>query len=363
MADNQAIPTPASTKKRVQWIDAAKGGCMLLVLLVHTNLAAIGTNSLPDKVLAWLPYFIDCYMPVFFVLSGYTFKDKAGILAHRARQLILPYAKWVAVYYGFFIIMAICRGEIYPGHWLKILAGCFYSRYGLFTDGSPHLFPTGAEPLWFLTALFVSYALYIPIHRAHPVAKHLLVAGYAGILLLLHQCPVLLPWSADTAFAGALFIYGGHALASSGLLQKLNIRSILLAAVLVPIYIWTVDSNGGSGGMYMRNFGRMGWYAPLPFILMGLSGTYLWCIFCQLLEKIRIVRPLSIIGEHSLTLLCSHMLVYLILQTIFLTILDHYPHLIDQFPYTSSVQFLSAVFCVLICARLRKAFFQTNRFF
>ena len=337
---------------------------MLLVLLVHTNLAKPGdVNLLPGKILEWIPYFIDCYMPVFFVLSGYTFKDKDGILTHRARQLLIPYAKWAAIYYAFFLLMAICRGEIYPGHWCKILAGCVYSRYGFFADGTPHLFPTGAEPLWFLTALFVSFALDLPIHRAQPRTKLLLTIAYAGIILLLHQCPILLPWSADTAFAGALLIYGGHALAKSGIIRTLNLRALLRAALLLPLYIWTVDSNGGSGGMYMRDFGRLGWYAPIPFIIMGLSGSYLWCIFCMLLEKIRLVRPLSLIGEHSLTLLCSHMLVYLILQTCFQILLDYNPNVEALIPYASSVQLLSAVLCVLICARLRKSFSSSNRFF
>ena len=352
------VPHPADRKKnRLLWVDAVKGGGILLVLIAHTNLAKAGENPYPDLILQCLTYFMACYMPLFFVISGYTFKDKPGILRRRAIQLLLPYAGWALLYYALFLATSIFRGEIHPLYWCRMLAGSIYSRIDLFTSGAGHslqLFPKGCEPLWFLTCLFCSYALYLPIHRAGPRIRAALVAAYTGATLLVHHSPILFPWSLDTAFAGALFIYAGHLLAASQILNKLSAKALLCAAVILPIYVWAVKSNGGSGGMYCREFGRLGWYAPVVFIVMGICGSYLWCIFCQILEKLRIVRLLSAIGEHTLLLLCSHMFIYLIVSMLAAACFSMWPTMQKLAPFVFIIQLFAALSFAFMWSRIKK---------
>lgn len=189
-----------------------------------------------------------------------------------------------------------------------------------------------------------------------PHARTALVAAYTGTTLLVHHSPILFPWSLDTAFAGALFIYGGHLLAASQILNRLSAKSLLCAAVILPIYVWAVKSNGGSGGMYCREFGRLGWYAPVVFIVMGICGSYLWCIFCQILEKLRIVRLLSAIGEHTLLLLCSHMFIYLIVSMLAAACFSMWPTMQKLAPFVFIIQLFAALSFAFLWSRIKKTY-------
>ena len=53
--------------KRIDWIDAAKGFAILLVMMGHSDP--------PEVVMTWLYTF---HVPLFFFLSGYVFKIKNG---------------------------------------------------------------------------------------------------------------------------------------------------------------------------------------------------------------------------------------------------------------------------------------------
>ena len=352
-------------KSRHLWIDAAKGGGILLVLLAHTNLAPAGLNPHPGNILSYLYYLMASYMPLFFVLSGYTFKDKTNILQLRARQLFIPYAIWCIIYFLLFVTSAICNNQIYPLYWCKLLAGCIYSRIDLISPYIAQRYPIqlpGAGPLWFLTALFVSYALYLPIHRLTGRKKFILIIVYLILALAFHQCPFLLPWSADTAFAGALFILCGQFLKTSGIINSLTIKSILIALAILPFYVWSVNINGGSGGMCERYYGHLGWYATVIFIFMGASGSYLWCILCQILERCNLVKIFSKIGEHTLLILCSHMFFYILVAKCAKQLLNCKPNLHYIEPYIFIIQLTAALAFVFIWDNIKKRWSTKHRF-
>lgn len=326
-------------------------------MLAHTHLAKAGANPYPDYLLKFLSYFMACYMPAFYVLSGYTFKDSPGILTKRFGQLITPYAIWSLIYFLCYLLVSICRGEISPCTWGIKLLGCLYSRIDVMHEGAGSilpLMPPGLGPLWFLTSLFTAYALYIPLHRAKGTSKLSYILGYILLTLLLHQCPILLPWSIDTAFAGALFIFAGNQIKRTGLFASVNAKSILTGAILLPIYIWTARNNGGSGYMFCRNYGSLGWYAPIVFLIMGITGTYLWCLTAMILEKSHLAWPLYKIGKHTLTLLCSHMFFYMIICEGTKYIITYIPHRawIDCFiPYIFVIQMTITICAASIFSR------------
>lgn len=97
--------------------------------------------------------------------------------------------------------------------------GLLYSRYCLLplgTDGNTYYLSTFA-PGWFLTALFVASILFIPFLHLHSKQINFLILLYFVITFLLNNLFILLPWSLDTAFIGALFIFVGYKLNSSNI--------------------------------------------------------------------------------------------------------------------------------------------------
>ena len=266
-------------------------------------------------------------MPCFFVISGYTFKDKPGILTQRARQLIQPYTYWSIIYFALFIILAYIHNRLFFFNSLKFLCGLFYSRpqlYPLYAPQAFTLMPPGSGPLWFLTALFISYLLFLPLYRAKAATRYLWIGGYLLLHQILHYCPILLPWSIDSAFSGALFIYGGYLLRQSKILEAKFYKPLITCIAILPLYLWSVKINGGSGGMYARCYGSLPHAAPLLFMVMGLTGSYIWFVLCIALQKLHCTRLLAALGKSSLSLLCSHDFIYLIIAELYAWALKNY---------------------------------------
>lgn len=75
-------------KKRIIWIDYAKAITIIMVIVGH----AIAEFSLKYKWLEVMIYSI--HIPLFFILSGYTFKvksDTKGWIIKRIKRIMLPY--------------------------------------------------------------------------------------------------------------------------------------------------------------------------------------------------------------------------------------------------------------------------------
>ena len=70
------------TKKRIEFIDLAKGVCILLVIMMHTD------------VNVDFPGLRGMRMPLYFILSGLFFKDYGGflnLLVKKANKILIPF--------------------------------------------------------------------------------------------------------------------------------------------------------------------------------------------------------------------------------------------------------------------------------
>lgn len=75
-------------KNRIKWIDYAKAITIIMVIVGH----AIGEYSLKYKEIEVIIYSI--HIPLFFILSGYTFKVKLSTrdwIIKRIKSLMYPY--------------------------------------------------------------------------------------------------------------------------------------------------------------------------------------------------------------------------------------------------------------------------------
>lgn len=303
--------------QRQLWIDAVKGIAILLVLISHSDFWTFCNNHSQIPGFTHLKYIISLaiasYMPLFYFISGYTFKDRPNIISQRFKRLIPPYFKWgiAALLYTWGIIYAN-GGNMRD--YLTPAAGLIYSRFLLLPENSSwniHLFPLNAAPLWFLTSLFTSYILFILLIRIK-CKKTWLLIGLLGLNLLLSFCPILLPWSIDTAAAGALFIYVGYTMKENRFFQHLipsKSRLTLCSLLISCFYIILVRYNGGIN-MSIRQYGNIPLLSPFLFIIIGLMGSFLFCILCITMERFKLIKAAVYLGQISLILLCSHAFSY-----------------------------------------------------
>lgn len=344
---------------RYVWVDAAKGVAILLVLLSHSdfwNLCRTASAYFPgiEYGAKLISYATASYMPLFYVLSGYTFRDTPDVLKNRFRRLITPYVIWG--------IFALLLSWVHIGmvehsflSFCRPAAGICYSRFALYPLGSePNimLFPPGASPLWFLTSLFTSYVLFILLYK-YKRFLWFLIAIYVVATVAMSQLPVLLPWSLDTAPAGALFLYAGYTVKSKNIFSLSSYQSLFIFIGLSCTYVYLVHLNGAIN-MSVRQYGRIPFLSPILFLLIGGVGSYLYCLCCQTLEKVQAGRILAYIGKISLVLLCSHAFVFAFVRKLTAYIYLKVLHTNQPCLYLCVVEIISAVMCAIFLTRIVK---------
>lgn len=323
-----------STAKRVQWIDAAKGVAIVLILIAHSSFWEFSTSH--EDIQA-IPFIRKCfmvaiaaYMPLFYFLSGYTYKHRPNSLKLRFDRLIKPYMLWGTLSILLVWIMAGIGNQC-SGEYASPALGVLYSRHSLFSTAAADnvlLLPKNATPLWFLTSLFTSFICFLPLLRYRRYQSYIIIA-YLFITLLLSFSPILLPWSMDTAPLGALFIYSGFVCKEKMVFSGLNRKNLLGSIFLFALYAAAVWYNEGTN-MSIREYGAHPFLSPFLFVFIGISGSILFCIACMVMEKIHLSPGFAYLGRISLTILCCHAIVYHILNTFlpkgsdfFWPILDH----------------------------------------
>lgn len=156
------------TKQRIEYIDLAKGFCILLVVFTHANSAFLGEveYAIEDALKIFR-------MPLYFFLSGLFFKPYEGyigFLKRKINKLLIPF---LFFHIASCFIVPILNRTSFEWHTLwDILLGY---------DGSPNV------PLWFLICLFwqnqIFYALYkLSVTMKYPVFAISILSVVIGLL-------------------------------------------------------------------------------------------------------------------------------------------------------------------------------------
>lgn len=273
-------------KSRLEFVDIAKGIGIMIVCFGH--------SGAEDVVISWIGGFI---VPLFFILSGYMYKDK-GIpvgkdLYNKGKKLLKPYL--------FFSVVLLL---IYKRFAWNDIVGVFYSRYCLYTYHAPdNIFFMKAtnSPMWFLTAMFATFPLFYIIMKNE---KHIkwIVLSY---LLITWGCtflPVLLPWSLDVVFIMAIFMYIGVLFRrQENLLNKPSyIYWLIIAAFLILCKV------NGEPNPSVRELGN----SLLLYMITGVLGSISMMWICKHLEGKPLSGLLADIGRHTLVIFCLQIFIF-----------------------------------------------------
>jgi uncharacterized membrane protein YcfT len=149
---------------RLDWVDAARGVCVLLVVLLHVRIFVYAPLAPPTngiEVWTQLTEFFGAFrLPLLFVVSGLVasrrvragWSDRRTVL--RAVSLYWLYLVWLTVYALLSIVV------VAPGVPFRVLSVDAYARQLLVPDSM----------LWFIFALAVYVALFSSLSRVSPTA-------------------------------------------------------------------------------------------------------------------------------------------------------------------------------------------------
>lgn len=266
--------------KRLEYVDIAKGIGIVLVVCSHSDALD----------LMWL--MMGMFVPVFYFCSGYTYSKRGSLrecMKKRFRKLFVPYL--------FFNILMFCAFMHFS---MREVVGLFYSRYCLYPlDVSPNIkfLTSGNYPMWFLTSMIVSY-LFFYLILYYDKIKIWLLLGYAIITIVLTKCPLLLPWSVDTAFLTALFMYLGMVARNKNCITAKPWQVGLIALSYIGLQII-----GGDINLSVRMYGT----SVIIYFVLGCFGSFCVLWGSKYLEGTLVGKVLLALGQHSLTIFCVQM--------------------------------------------------------
>lgn len=276
-------------KKRVGWIDAAKGLAMLAVILGHTYLYG---NPLHAIIYSF-------NVPLFFILAGYTFRAKPAKenIKVSAQRLLLPYVGLCI----FLIIANALRSPDKVQSVLSHLMAVLFASGGVIEQGNIPMLGLS----WFLMALFVARIVFNAIidacekNSVNPLLTGLVFLALA-IASVFEYKYLPLPFAFDQAMIAMFFMFLGYAAKKYDWVGKMKAWMLIIlfvawgALLLCKIFF-------SIGNMFFTP----SFFAGLPLTIIA---SFTLIKLCELLDgKIGIFGTFfEFCGRNSLLLLVLH---------------------------------------------------------
>ncbi len=264
-----------AAKQRVDWVDYAKGFCIVFVVMMHSTLgveAAAGQEGWMHYVVAFAKPF---RMPDFFMISGLFLarvidRDWITYLDRKVAHFAYFYVLWVTIQFAFKA----------PG--LMATHGAL-GVFGLYLQAYVEPFGT----LWFIYLLPIFFVITKLTRNVSPLAIWVLAAA-------LEIAPIETGWTVIDEFASRfVYFYTGYIMAS---------RIFALAA---GVQAWPGLAGAGLvlWGIMNQSVVAAGWSElPLVSLGLGLIGATAVVTVSALLAKIDFLAPLRWAGQNSIVI-------------------------------------------------------------
>ncbi len=276
--------------KRIKWVDTAKGLAILLVIAGHTAEMGSFTRSI----------IFSFHIPLFFILSGYTFHPaetkkefQAGLL-HDAVRLLIPYALTAVI---ITLVQILYRHNPVMEE-LRLLPQALLWASGTGDGKHPAI-----GILWFLASMFTVRQLF-SLCVLFFGKKDWAYLPVAGVIAVIGIGLGFMDWNwlifnLDVSMAAVGFFAAGYLFRQ----YEERIESCRPAVFSVCVIIWTYLLKAFG---YIEMSGR--WYPEFSLgILEALCGSYCVIAFCKSLEKTgKLSEALNQIGRASLMIMCVH---------------------------------------------------------
>ena len=309
-----------TVKQRDKTMDIARGIAIMVMIMGHTECAIPRFN--------FLVWYRAWHMPVFYVLSGYFFNgrdsDIRSYIAKTARQLLVPFAFWLAFDYLYYFLQTFDFGYIKD----HLLTACFVWPTGC--EGFPV-----ARALWFLIALFSLKAIYIVMTRlfTNEIVFYGMSAVFGFCGMGLAKFGMHLPFGLDAALVGVPFMAVGELLRKYGSRRFVKELMHMRWYVFVPVFVivnWLFFYNGkvsfrGAYSSAYRNFALTYFNAIMGSILLfNISG-----FIAKKLTKIQglhlIPDIFASVGMNSIIYVCINQRIISLAQPVYSEFLNSRP--------------------------------------
>jgi uncharacterized membrane protein YcfT len=267
---------------RVAWVDAAKGICIVLVVMMHTTLGlgeAVGREGWMHSVVAFAKPF---RMPDFFLLSGLFLarvidRDWRNYADKRVVHFLYFYVLWVLIQFAF-KGWSLSGGD--PAEFFRQLALTAVEPFGT---------------LWFIYLLAVFSAVTKLARRVSPAV--LFVAAAA-----LEIAPIHTGWTLIDEFAARYVYFAAGYLFAERIFAFAAMAAERWGLMLAGLAAWGVVN--GVLAFTTSGLPLFPTLAELPFVslVLGFAGALAIVSIASVLTRAGLAAPLRYCGEHSIAI-------------------------------------------------------------
>ena len=285
---NSASPIPPA---RVDWVDYAKGICIVMVVMMHSVLgveAAADQTGFMHLMVAFAKPF---RMPDFFLISGLFLplvidRDWRTYLDRKVVHFAYFYVLWVTIQFAF-------KASTFAAETSWTHTGYLYLESFIEPFGT----------LWFIYLLPVFFVVTKASRRLPPLAIW-------GIAALLETARITTGWTVIDEFcARFVYFYSGYLFANHVFALSDRVRAYPQWA-LAGLTIWAIADAG------LVWFGFSEW--PLLSLLLGFAGACAVVTTGTLLMRVHWLDFLRYFGEHSIVIYLAFFLPMATIRTLLL---------------------------------------------
>jgi uncharacterized membrane protein YcfT len=285
------MAVPAARHGRIDWVDYAKGICIVMVVMMHSTLgveAAAGAEG-------WMHYAVEFArpfrMPDFFLISGLFLarvidRDWLRYLDRKVVHFLYFYVLWVTIQFAFKA----------PGFMAEMGAAGVIKEYLL-----AYLEPFGT--LWFIYLLPVFFVVTKLTRYVPPLA---IFIGAA----VLESLRIKTGWIMIDEFAARfVYFFAGYWLAQNFFAFAETIeRRPMLSLAAIPV--WALVN----GLVVFAGYGDL----PLVSLVLGFAGASAIVAIAVLLARANMIDLLRHAGEHSIAVYLAFFLPMAVTRTLLL---------------------------------------------
>lgn len=279
-------------KNRIEFIDLAKGICIILLLINHAHIS--------------LPLMDYLRMPFYFLVSGIFFKSYGSLInlaKKKTNKLVIPFIFFYILAY----LILVPYNELFDAHFLQDHPKDYWKAHSFLTD----IPRTGYlnNPIWFLLCLFWCNILYYFASLKDKVFfKTIVVAAYTCIGLVLWHCEIFIPFHLSTALVAMPYFHIGSILKKSPLLRptKYDKYGIAIAVAICCILLLIYPLHITASVMWFQNTITG---SVLVFYIISFIMVIAALLFCKQVKHLPIV---SYLGRYSIIILGTHWIFILI---------------------------------------------------
>lgn len=276
--------------ERKRYLDVAKGMALILVIWGHAGMSIPGLGTA----------IIQFHMPLFFVVSGYLFKNTQGTIRNRivkkAKRLLVPYFIFSVVYLSFGVIKSFLLHQ--SVNVAELISLLFYLNGNVVRIGTP---------MWFLPVLFFTDVIYTLIKKTEN--KYTIIICIVLAVVAFEWMPIL-PFGLRISCIGLFFFMIGNC--SKSLVDYFEGNrslSVVVGIALLVLEFAFAQYNPGVN-LYRYSFG-VSW---VRYILLAVIGAFGLIFIGGGIESNKILEWIS---KQSLFILSTHFIIIMLIDAIF----------------------------------------------